>query len=157
MDEDEKLDEQTAGAFGIASFYLMQSLMSALVEKDLFTMREIALIATAAAKNADDAVPTSPVPWNYHRNGRRERLEMIPPTMSTPPAAMPTRAAPSSNAIPAKARIPMTRTKRAMPTGPSRLIWMRALWCGPVDAQTRGARGQSAPGGMISGSVSGSV
>lgn len=28
----------------------------------LFTMREIALIATAAAKNADDAVPTSPVP-----------------------------------------------------------------------------------------------
>ena len=32
MDEDEKLDEQTAGAFG------------------------------TAAKNADDAVPTSPVP-----------------------------------------------------------------------------------------------
>ena len=62
MDEDEKLDEQTAGAFGIASFYLMQSFMSALVEKNVFTMREIALIATAATKNADDAVPTSPVP-----------------------------------------------------------------------------------------------
>ena len=57
VDEEEKLDEQTAGAFSIASFYL-----SALVEKGLFTMREIALIATAAAKNADDAVPTSPVP-----------------------------------------------------------------------------------------------
>ena len=49
MDEDEKLDEQTAGAFGIAAFYLMQSFMSALVEKNVFTMSEIALIATAAA------------------------------------------------------------------------------------------------------------
>jgi hypothetical protein len=37
VDEEEKLDEQTAGAFSIASFYL-----SALVEKGLFTMREIA-------------------------------------------------------------------------------------------------------------------
>jgi hypothetical protein len=72
VDEDEKLDEQTAGAFGIASFYLMQSLMSALVEKDLFTMREIALIATAAAKNADDAVPTSPVPWLSPKRTARE-------------------------------------------------------------------------------------
>jgi hypothetical protein len=67
---------------------------------------------------------------------------------------MPTRAAPSSNAIPTKAKIPMTSIKRAMPTGPSRVIWMRVLWCGPVDAQIRDARGQSAPGGMISGGVS---
>jgi hypothetical protein len=56
------LDEQTAGAFGIAAFYLMQSLMSALIEKGVLTMKEAALIGAAAAKNADDAVPTSPVP-----------------------------------------------------------------------------------------------
>jgi hypothetical protein len=31
----------------------------------------------------------------YRRNGRLDRLEMIPATTSTPPAAMPTRAAPS--------------------------------------------------------------
>jgi hypothetical protein len=59
---DERLDEQTAGAFGIASFYLMQSLISALIEKGVLTMKEAALIGSAAAKNSDDAVPTSPVP-----------------------------------------------------------------------------------------------
>lgn len=59
---DERLDEQTAGAFGIASFYLIQSLMSALIEKGVLTMKEAALIGSAAAKTADDNVPTSPVP-----------------------------------------------------------------------------------------------
>ena len=78
---------------------------------------------------------------------------MIPPTMSTPPAAMPTRAAPSSNAIPAKARIPISSTKRVMPIGPSRVIRMGPVWCVLADTQIREARGQSAPGGMISGSV----
>ena len=75
-------------------------------------------------------------------------LERIPLTMSTAPAAMPIRAAPTSTVIPAKARIPMSSTKRAMPTGPSRVIWMRILWCAPVDPQIREARGRSAPGGM---------
>ena len=113
--------------------------------------------------DTDDALARQPVrdelsagvsgPPFYRRNGRRERLERIPPTMSTAPAAMPTRAAPTSNAIPAKARIPMSSAKKAMPTGPSRVIVMRVLWCGPVDTQIREARGQSAPGGMISGSV----
>ena len=63
----------------------------------------------------------------YRRNGRRERLERIPPKMSTAPAAMPTSAAPTSNAIPAKARIPMSSAKRAMPTGPSRITLIRVL------------------------------
>jgi hypothetical protein len=62
MTEDERLDEQTAGAFGIASFYLMQALVSALIEKGALTMREAAMICDAATKNADDAVPISPVP-----------------------------------------------------------------------------------------------
>jgi hypothetical protein len=89
----------------------------------------------------------------YRRNCRRERLERIPPIMSKPAAAMPTRAAPSSSAIPTNARTPISSTKLAIPTGPSRVIWMRAVWCRPVDTQIRDTPGQSASGGMISGSM----
>ena len=56
--------------------------------------------------------------------------------MSTGPAAMPTSEAPTSNAIAAKARIPMSSAKMAMPTGPSRIILMRVVCCGLVDTQS---------------------
>jgi MFS family permease len=65
---------------------------------------------------------TEPEPQRYRRNGRRERLEKIPPPISTPTATTPTSAAPSSNTSPARARIPIRSTKRAMPNGPSRVI-----------------------------------
>jgi hypothetical protein len=32
---------------------------------------------------------------------------------------------------------------------------MGVVWCGPLDAELRGEHGQSAPGGMISGSILG--
>jgi hypothetical protein len=59
---DEHLNEQTAGVFGIASFYLMQSFMSALIEKGVLTMKEALEISSSAARHADDAVPTSLIP-----------------------------------------------------------------------------------------------
>ena len=62
MTEDERLDEQTAGAFGIASFHLTQAILAGLVEKGVFSMAEVARIVGAAAAEADAAVPTSPVP-----------------------------------------------------------------------------------------------
>jgi hypothetical protein len=77
------------------------------------------------------------------------RLEKIPAPISKPAVAAPTRAAPSSSTSPARDRIPIRSTKRAMPKGPSRVIWVRLVWYGPKDTQIRDARGQSAPGGMI--------
>ena len=44
------------------------------------------------------------------------------------------------------------RTAREAGEDP-RVILMRVLWCGPMDTQIREVRGQSALGGMISGSV----
>src|SRR5215470_19646849 len=70
---------------------------------------------------------------------------------------MPTSAAPNNNAIPAKARITTRSTKRAKPTGPRGVIQMRVVWCWPADAQIRDPRCQSAPGGMISGSMEGGL
>jgi hypothetical protein len=48
----------------------------------------------------------------YRRNGRRERLERIRLKIITAPAAMPTSAAPTNNAILAKARIPTKSANR---------------------------------------------
>ena len=118
-------------------------------------IEESSLLAHSPGSYLRPAVRPGSLGPFYRRNGRRERLERIPPTMSTAPAATPTSATPTSNAIPANARIPMSSPKSAMPTGPSRVILMRVLWCGPMDTQIREVRGQSALGGMISGSVEG--
>ena len=70
----------------------------------------------------DDVSDRIPEPGRYRRNRRRERVEKIPPPMSTAAATTPTRAAPSSKNSPTEARIPISSTKRAMPMGPSRVI-----------------------------------
>jgi hypothetical protein len=75
--------------------------------------------------------------------------------MTTPVVATPTTASPSSNTTVRAANIPSTSRATTMPTGPSLAIRTKVTWPAELDTLLRGVGGQSAPGGMISGSPRG--
>ena len=104
--------------------------------------------------------PVSPL-WPSHAPSataemfRAEKSEIAEPIMTTPMVATPTTASPSSNTTVIAANIPSTSRATTMPTGPSLAIRTKVTWPAELDTLLRGVGGQSAPGGMISGSPRG--
>jgi len=91
----------------------------------------------------------------YRGNLPRKKSEIAAPIMTTPVVATPTTASPSSNTTVRAANIPSTSRATTMPTGPSLAIRTKVTWPAELDTLLRGVGGQSAPGGMISGSPRG--
>lgn len=56
---EEGIDEVVASAFGLAAFYLQNSILTALVAKGHLTMNEAALTVSGAAQLLDEMGPTS--------------------------------------------------------------------------------------------------
>ena len=56
---EEGIDEVVASAFGLAAFYLQNSILTALVAKGFLTVNEAALTVSGAAQLLDEMHPTS--------------------------------------------------------------------------------------------------
>jgi hypothetical protein len=62
MPSDDELNAQTAASYGFAGVLLHSAVLQALVEKNLLTIQEVAILTANAARMADGASPLASVP-----------------------------------------------------------------------------------------------